>query len=74
MIISCRAFDMMGLDAKSGILPYALPGFGSGSQTRGNSAALGVSDRAGRLSVTEYADRLDSWMTRRDDLERKDHG
>lgn len=40
LIIACHAFDMMGLDTKSGILPYALPGFGSGSQTRENSAAL----------------------------------
>ena len=40
LIIACRAFELMGLDAKSGILPYSLPGFGSGSQTRGNSAAL----------------------------------
>ncbi len=40
LIIACRAFDMMGLDVKNGILPYSLPGFGSGRQTRGNSAAL----------------------------------
>ena len=40
LIIACRAFDMMGLEKKTGILIYSLPGFGSGRQTRENSAAL----------------------------------
>lgn len=51
LIISCRAFELMGLDAKSGILPYSLPGFGSGSRTRANSAALACALGIGLLEI-----------------------
>ncbi len=40
LVITARAFEMMGLDAKAGMAVYSLPGFGSSRQTRENSAML----------------------------------
>ncbi len=40
LIITCVAFERMGLDVKEGVLLYSMPGFGSGTRTRENSALL----------------------------------
>ncbi len=54
LLICCRACELAGLDPGEAVLPYALPGPGSGSRTQANSrdlaAALGLTLR--RVSIS----------------------
>lgn len=54
LLSCCRACDILGLDKKESVLPYALPGPASGSRTQDNSRhlALALGLALGRIDIS----------------------